>query len=58
MNKGYDVIEQVLYPARRDINWYSDLDQAVSGLKTGDVITLRLYYAGRTATASFALRIP
>jgi serine protease Do len=40
---GYDVIEEVLYPTKRTIKSMGDLDQAVGGLKTGDVVTLRLY---------------
>jgi serine protease Do len=57
VNKNYDVIEQVLYPVRRDIKSLSDLDQAVSSLKTGDVITLRLYTLG-FGNRVVSLRIP
>jgi serine protease Do len=55
--KNYDVIEQVLYPVRRDIKSLGDLDQAVSGLKAGDVITLRLYTIG-SGNRVVSLRIP
>src|SRR5258708_5098447 len=57
VNKNYDVIEQVLYPVRRDIKSLADLDQAVSGLKTGDVITLRLYTIGG-GNSVVSLRVP
>ncbi len=57
VNKNYDVIEQVLYPVRRDIKSLADLDQAVSGLKTGDVITLRLYTIGG-GNRVVSLRVP
>jgi serine protease Do len=53
----YDVIEQELYPVRRDIRSMSDLDQAVSGLKTGDVLTLRIYTLG-VGNKVVSLRIP
>jgi serine protease Do len=54
---GYDVVEQELYPIRRDIKSMSDLDQAVSGLKTGDVLTLRIYTLG-VGNKVVSLRIP
>jgi len=57
VNKNYDVIEQVLYPVRRDIKSLADLDQAVSGLKSGDVITLRLYTLG-IGNRVVSLRVP
>ena len=57
VTKNYDVIEQVLYPVRRDIKSMADLDQAVSGLKSGDVVTLRLYTLG-LGNRVVSLRIP
>ena len=55
--RGYDIIEQELYPARRDIKSVGDLEQAVSGLKSGDVMTLRVYTAGR-GNKVVSLKIP
>ena len=57
LTAGYDIIEQELYPARRDIRSMADLDQAVSGLKSGDVVTFRVYTATR-GNKVVSLRIP
>jgi serine protease Do len=62
INPNLDVISEELYPARRPIKSTADLDQAVSGLKSGDVVTFRLYtlptgqFAGGNRVVS--LRIP
>jgi len=54
---GYDIIQQELYPVRRDIKSMADMDQAVSGLKSGDVLTLRIYSVG-LGNKVVSLRIP
>jgi hypothetical protein len=41
-----DIIEQMLYPKQRDIRSTADLEQALSGLKSGDVATFRIYSIG------------
>jgi serine protease Do len=38
-----EVIVQVLYPTKKDIRTPDDLQQALSGLKAGDVIELKVY---------------
>ncbi|MEP6492298.1 MAG: trypsin-like peptidase domain-containing protein [bacterium] len=38
-----EVIVQVLYPTKRDIHTADDLQQALAGLKEGDVIELKVY---------------
>jgi hypothetical protein len=53
----YDIIEQELYPVRRDIKSTADLDQALSGLKSGDVLTLRIYTVS-VGNKVVSLRIP
>jgi serine protease Do len=59
---SYDIIEQEMYPVNRDIKSMADLEQAVSGLKSGDVITLRLYTIAsprtRAGNSVVSLRIP
>ena len=55
-----DMIDEVLYPVRRDIKSMSDLDQALAGLKSGQVVTFKLWtpdgQGGSTRTQS--IRIP
>ncbi|HEY6220535.1 MAG TPA: trypsin-like peptidase domain-containing protein [Gemmatimonadaceae bacterium] len=53
----YDIIEQELYPVRRDIKSTADLDQALSGLKSGDVLTLRIFTVS-VGNKVVSLRIP
>jgi serine protease Do len=59
---SYDIIEQEMYPVNRDIKSMADLEQAVSGLKSGDVVTLRLYTIASPRTRAgnrvVSLRIP
>jgi serine protease Do len=57
-----EIIEQVMYPVRRDIKTVSDLEQALSGLKSGQVVTFRLYTfdprGGKGSTRTQSIRIP
>ncbi|HET9423971.1 MAG TPA: trypsin-like peptidase domain-containing protein [Gemmatimonadaceae bacterium] len=57
----YDIIEEVLYPVRRDVRSIADLEQALSGLKSGQVVTLRIYAVGARGTGASrtqSIRIP
>ena len=55
-----DVIDAVLYPVRRDIKSKADLDQALAGLKSGQVVTFKLWtYDGRGGSSrTESVRIP
>jgi serine protease Do len=55
-----DVIDAVLYPVRRDIKSKADLDQALAGLKSGQVVTFKLWtWDGRGgSTRTESVRIP
>ena len=52
------IIEEVLYPVQRDVKSFADLDQAISGLKSGQVITLRLYTPRSGSSSAVSLRVP
>jgi serine protease Do len=41
--EGTSIIERVLYPEKRDIRSQKDLDEVISKLKRGDLITLLVY---------------
>jgi serine protease Do len=58
--KGLDIITEVLYPVKKDIKSFSDLDQVVSGLKSGSVITLRVtrLFSDQPGTTTYSIRIP
>lgn len=43
-----DIILRVLHPTRRDITGLADLEQAVSSLKRGDVLSLLVYTVGQS----------
>jgi serine protease Do len=56
-----EIIEAVLYPVRRDVKSVADLDQALSGLRSGQVVTLRLFSPdgrGSGASRTQSIRIP
>jgi serine protease Do len=58
-----EIIDEVLYPAaaRRDIKTPADLDQALSGLKSGQVVTLRLFAPdgrGGGSSRTQSIRLP
>ncbi len=55
---GSDVITEIVYPRpRRAVRSTADLQQALSGLKTGDVITLGVYNAEQKANRVETIRI-
>ena len=53
-------IDEVLYPVRRDIKSTADLEQALSGVKSGQVVTLKLYAVDRQggSSSTISIRIP
>jgi serine protease Do len=56
-----EIIDAVLYPVRRDIKSVADLDQALAGLKSGQVVTLRLFSPdgrGGGASRTQSIRLP
>jgi serine protease Do len=56
-----EIIDEVLYPVRRDVKSMADLEQALSGLKSGQVVTLRLYSMARNGQGSSrtqSIRLP
>ena len=56
-----EIIDGVLYPVRRDIKSIADLDQALAGLKSGQVVTLRLFSPdgrGGGASRTQSIRLP
>ena len=55
-----DMIDAILYPVRRDIKSKADLDQALAGLKSGQVVTFKLWtWDGRGgSTRTESVRIP
>jgi hypothetical protein len=56
LNENSSIILRVLYPQKREIRSAGDLEQVVSGLKRGDLITLLVYDARGQATGSVTLR--
>ena len=40
---GSDVITDVLFPARRKVHSAAELQQVLGALKTGDVVSLRVF---------------
>jgi serine protease Do len=56
-----DIIDEVLYPVRKDIKSMDDLNQAMAGVKSGQVVTLKLWDAdgrGGGAYRTQSIRIP
>jgi serine protease Do len=56
-----DFIDEVLYPVRRDIKSMADLDQALAGLKSGQVVTFKLWNSdgrGGGSARTQSIRIP
>jgi serine protease Do len=55
-----EIIDEVLYPVRRDIKSVSDLEQALSNVKSGQVVTLRLYsmYRNGNTARTVSIRVP
>jgi serine protease Do len=56
-----DMIDEMLYPVRRDIKSVDDLNQALSGLKSGQVVTFKLWNAlpnGEGASSTVSIRLP
>ena len=52
-----DIILRVLHPTRRDIRSASDLEQAVSSLKRGDVVSLLVYDTAQRSTRAVTIGI-
>jgi serine protease Do len=46
------IILQVLYPTKQDIHSPADLEQAISSLKSGDVIELKIWTPGPSGTGA------
>jgi serine protease Do len=55
-----DMIDAVIYPVRRDVKSIADLEQALAGLKSGQVVTFKLWtWDGRGgSTRTESIRIP
>lgn len=56
-----DIVDEVLYPTRRDIKSMADFNQAVSGVKSGQVIVFKLWDADGNGGGSYrtqAVRVP
>jgi serine protease Do len=56
LNENSSIIVSVLYPTRRDIRSPSDLEEVVTRLKKGDLITLLVYDVRQGATTSVTLK--
>jgi serine protease Do len=56
LSENSSIIVSVLYPKKRDIRSATDLEDAVSSLKRGDLITLLVYDVRAQATTSVTLR--
>jgi serine protease Do len=56
LNENSSILVRVLYPQKRDIRSTSDLEQVVSGMKRGDLITLLVYDIRAQGTTSVTLR--
>src|SRR5205085_6603699 len=56
LNENSSIIISVLYPKKREIRSTSDLEDAVSSLKRGDLITLLVYDVRAQGTTSITLR--
>jgi serine protease Do len=57
-----EIIDEVLYPVRKDIKSISDLEQALSSVKSGQVVTFRLSTMGARGVAGASrtqsIRVP
>jgi serine protease Do len=56
-----DMIDEVLYPVHRDIKSMDDLNQALASVKSGGVITLKLYGVDPNGVGAYrtqSIRIP
>ena len=56
LNENSSIIVRVLYPQKREIRSPADLEEAVSGLKHGDLITLLVYEVRAQTTTSVTLK--
>jgi len=56
LNENSSIIISVLYPKKREIKSATDLEEVVSGLKRGDLITLLVYDVRAQGTTSVTLR--
>jgi serine protease Do len=56
LNENSSIIISVLYPKKREIRSTADLEDAVSSLKRGDLITLLVYDVRAQGTTSITLR--
>jgi serine protease Do len=56
LNENSSIIVSVLYPKKREIRSPADLEDAVSSLKRGDLITLLVYDVRAQGTTSVTLR--
>ncbi len=56
LNENSSIIISVLYPKKRDVRSAADLEEAISGLKRGDLITLLVYDVRAQGTTSITLR--
>ncbi|HYX82446.1 MAG TPA: Do family serine endopeptidase, partial [Gemmatimonadales bacterium] len=56
LQENTDIIVRVLYPVKRDIRSVSDLEQVVSGLKKGELITFVVADARGLGTRSVTLK--
>jgi serine protease Do len=52
-----DIIVSELFPTKRDIKSVDDLQQAVTALKPGDVIELKVYNVGSSQTRAVSLQV-
>jgi serine protease Do len=52
-----EIIVSELYPTKKDIKSADDLQQAVSGLKSGDVIELKVYNIGSGQTRAVSIQV-
>jgi len=56
LNENSSIIISVLYPKKRDVRSAADLEDAISSLKRGDLITLLVYDVRAQGTTSITLR--
>ena len=59
---GNDIIQSIVYPVQRDIKSPADLDKALSGIKSGQVFTVRVFSfdprGGEGALRTQSIRMP
>jgi serine protease Do len=56
LNENTTIIVRVLYPQKREVRSVADLEQVVSGLKRGDLVTLLVYDIRAQSTTSVTLK--